>query len=251
VWAQSVTRTRWLATKLGVTALVSAVAVGALGLAVTWWAEPIDGAVGSTRGALPARLTPVSFAMRGVVPVGYTVFCLVLGVTLGAVLRRTLPAMALTMALFVAVQIALPLWVRPHLAPPIEVSVTLRRGTLDGIRADGSGRPVSLTAHTGSRDDWVLSNATLDARGQAAALPSWLGDCLAAPPPTSLSPRQAAAPPVSDCLARLTAEGYTQRVVYQPAARFWRLQWMETALFLALAGLLAGLCLWWTRTRLA
>jgi hypothetical protein len=33
-WSQSVTRTRWLATKLGLSAL--AVAVGALSLAVTW-----------------------------------------------------------------------------------------------------------------------------------------------------------------------------------------------------------------------
>ena len=118
VWNQSVTRTRWLTTKLTVTTLVAALAVGALTLAVTWWADPVDGVVSRARGGLPELLTPVSFAMRGVVPVAYTVFAVVLGVTLGAVLRRSLPAMAVTLALYVAVQVAVPIWVRPHLVPP-------------------------------------------------------------------------------------------------------------------------------------
>src|SRR4029079_11081457 len=86
-WTQSVTRTRWLAVKLGVTALAAATAVGLLTLAVTWWSQPLDGALSSAHGSLPARVTPVSFAMRGIVPVGYAVFAVVLGATLGAVFR--------------------------------------------------------------------------------------------------------------------------------------------------------------------
>lgn len=83
VWNQSVTRTRWLAAKLGVAALLTAVAVGTLTLAITWWADPLDGIQSETRGSLPSRLAPVAFAMRGIVPIGYAVFALVLGVTLG------------------------------------------------------------------------------------------------------------------------------------------------------------------------
>lgn len=56
---------------------------------------------------------------------------------------------------------------------------------------------------------------------------------------------------LESCFTRLTDEGYRQRIVYQPADHFWRLQWTETALFLALSGLLAGFCFWWTRHRLA
>ena len=44
VWTQSVTRTRWLATKLGV-AGVGAAVVGLVGLVLTWWCAPIDDAV--------------------------------------------------------------------------------------------------------------------------------------------------------------------------------------------------------------
>src|SRR4051812_7774845 len=50
-WTQSVTRTRWLATKLGITALATAVAVGALSLAVTWWAKPLDGSQSDRHGS--------------------------------------------------------------------------------------------------------------------------------------------------------------------------------------------------------
>ena len=60
--------------------------------------SPLDGALSSTHGSLPSRLTPVSFAMRGIVPVGYAVFAVVLGVDPRAVLRRSLPAMAVTLA---------------------------------------------------------------------------------------------------------------------------------------------------------
>ena len=118
VWSQRVSRTRWLAVRLSTTVLAAAVAVGGLSLAVTWWSGPIDGVLSSTRGSLPSRLTPVAYAMRGVVPVGYVVFALTLGVALGLLLRRSVPAMALTLALTAFVQIAMPIWVRPHLASP-------------------------------------------------------------------------------------------------------------------------------------
>jgi hypothetical protein len=38
-------------------------------------------------------------------------------------------------------------------------------------------------------------------------------------------------------------------VTYQPANRYWTFQWYETAVFLGLAVLLAGFCIWWIRHR--
>ena len=246
-WNQTVTRTRWLATKLGVTALATAAAVGVLTLAVTWWAGPLDGTTGKNHGELPARLTPVAFAMRGVAPVAYAVFALVLGVAVGLLLRRTLPAMAVTLAVFTLVQVAVPLWVRPHLLPPARQTVTIA-DNLTSIEMSGPGGPMRLAVTTGNRGDWVLSNKTVDASGhEITALPSWFGDCL--PPPTSAGPGKA--PDIRGCLVRLGDLGYRQLVVYQPASRFWPLQWAETALFLALSGLLTWFCFWWTRRRLA
>ncbi|HEX4699485.1 MAG TPA: ABC transporter permease subunit [Actinomycetes bacterium] len=256
-WTQSVTRTRWLATKLGVTTLAAAAAVGLLTCAVTWWSQPLDGALSSTHGSLPSRLTPVSFAMRGIVPVGYAVFAVVLGATLGAVFRRSLPAMAVTLAVVTFVQIAVPAWIRPHLVPTAEQTVTFAREKLDGItiRDNGPGTATQLMVTIkGAAGSWVLSNQTVDAAGHATALPSWFSGCLPPPPSPGASngPVRAQGPDKLDaCFIRLNAEGYRQHVVYQPANHFWPLQWAELALYLVVSALLASCCFWWVRRRLS
>jgi ABC-type transport system involved in multi-copper enzyme maturation permease subunit len=249
-WTQSVTRTRWLVVKLAMTTGVAAAAVGAISWAVTWWSHPLDGAMSSTHGSLPSRLTPVSFAMRGIAPVGYAIFAVVLGVTLGAILRRSLPAMALTLAVFAFVQIATPIWIRPHLVSPVRETVTLDRDTLDGITSNDAGGSITVTAHTSNHNDWILSNQTVDSSGRAVALPSWFADCIPKPPSPGSSASRGEAPNIDDCLARLADEGYRQRIVYQPADRFWELQWRETAMFMGLSALIAGVGFWWTRRRL-
>ena len=79
-----------------------------------------------------------------------------------------------------------------------------------------------------------------------------MNECL--PPPPSAAPSRVQVlgkVGLGGCLDRLTAEGYRQRLVYQPADRFWALQWLETALYLLLSGILAALCFWWTRHRLS
>ena len=48
-------------------------------------------------------------------------------------LRRSLPAMAVTLAVFAFVQVAVPLWVRPHLLPPVRQTVAISTDNLDGI----------------------------------------------------------------------------------------------------------------------
>jgi len=242
VWNQSVTRTRWLATRLGIAAAATAAATGLLSLVVTWWAGPIDGVLGTTRGSLPSRLTPVAFAMRGVAPIGYAVFALVLGVAAGIVLRRTVPAMAAALALFAFVQIAVPLWVRPHLVPPAVRTVDINRETLDGISFEEPGSAPTLTV-AGGAGNWVLSNETVDPSGRVG-LPSWFVTCVPRPgPPSEVEGGPGAIKGRLDtCIARLAADGYRQRLVYQPASRFWPLQWAETGMFLAASALLAWFC---------
>jgi hypothetical protein len=252
VWNQSVTRTRWLATRLGTVTLGAAAAVGVLSVAISWWAKPLDGALSSTHGSLPSRITPVTFAMRGIVPVSYAVFAVVLGITIGAVLRRSVPAMAVTLALYTLVQVAMPLWVRPHLMPPVTTSVTFSESRLDGITLNDGGE-LRLTLSTGTPGAWILTNQTVNSSGTPTALPSWIGDCLPGPPPPGAAGGRvqvAERPNLGRCFTRLNDEGYRQRITYHPASHFWRLQWTETALFLVVSSLLGGFCFWWTRRRL-
>jgi ABC-type transport system involved in multi-copper enzyme maturation permease subunit len=252
-WNQSVTRGRWLAAKLGFSVLATAVAVGILTTAITWWAHPLDGATGSQHGSLASRLTPISFAMRGIVPVGYAVFALLLGTLIGLMLRRSVAAMAITLAIYVAVQVAVPLWVRPHLVPPTTATMVISDATLDGISLADSGT-LTISTHA-AHGDWVLSNQTVDSHDRAAPLPAWFSQCAPPPPAGGRAGGTVTATPkpgsVDACLTRLTDEGYRQRLVYQPRDHFWPLQWAETGLYLTASALLAGLSFWWTRRRLS
>src|SRR4029453_14356949 len=87
---QARTRPRWRATKLAIIGAGPGATVGLLSWAVTTWAHRIDDATGD-------RITPWLYAARGVVPIGYAVFGFVLGVTPGMLLRRPVPAMAVTL----------------------------------------------------------------------------------------------------------------------------------------------------------
>src|SRR3984957_19429138 len=89
-WTQGVTRTRWLALKLALGALVSMAVAGLLGLMATWWSSRLDQ-------VNAAPFDTLRFGVRDVVPIGYAVFAFVLGATAGLVFRRVLPAMLTTL----------------------------------------------------------------------------------------------------------------------------------------------------------
>ncbi len=240
VWNQSITRKRWLTTKLGIGVPAAMVAAGLLSLAVTWWASPID-ALASTQtgpGAL-TRISPTVFSARGIAPIGYAAFALVLGVAAGMVLRRTVAAMAVTLVALAAVLIVVPLFVRPYLLPPQEETVSITDENITNITGNESGviEEIRVQYPAGA---WVLANETVDPAGNVAyPLPGFVQDCM----PT---PNRAAPPPdhdaVTTCMAQLDAHGYHQRVTYQPGSRFWPLQWLEMTLYLALSALLTWFC---------
>ena len=142
-WNQSITRTRWLAVKLTLTGLGAMALTEGLSLMQAWWAAPIGRAVGHGAGGsnlAMGRFSSLVFATHGITPLGYAAFAFTLGVTAGALIRRTVPAMAVTLAIFAAVQIAMPLWIRPHLFParhsviPVSSleSISLQQGGLNG-----------------------------------------------------------------------------------------------------------------------
>ncbi|CAO5184802.1 Transmembrane transport protein [Frankia sp. AiPs1] len=251
VWQQSVTRTRWLATKLALTGLAAMVAAAAAGLAMTWWCGPVDQAVSATHGGAgplsTARMTPVVFDARGVVAIGYAAFAFALGVTVGAFVRRTVPAMAVTLALFVAVQIAVPLTVRTHLVPPRRDTVTITPSSLEGFRGtgppSGGGHIDALIVALDHPGAWLLSARTIGADGRVVTnLSSTLAVCL--PPPDGRPSPERAEAYRRTCDAEIAKHGYRQRFTYEPAGHYWPLQGAETGLFLTLAAALAGLSLW-------
>jgi hypothetical protein len=233
VWTQSVTRSRWLAVKLAVTGLAAMAITEALSLMYGWWADPISKAIGiggPSFGSVfdQGRLGLLSFAASGITPLGYAAFGFALGTVTGALLRRTLPAMAVTLAVFALVQIAVPLWVRPHYLPPARTVVS---GPSFFQRAALSVRTLTASAVPGQPEAWILSSGAVNAAGQPA-------DSM---PATCMPPPPAKPPSPGPCLDRL---GFREHITYQPASRYWPFQWIETGIFLALAFALAGVCFW-------
>jgi hypothetical protein len=268
-WNQSVTRTRWTILKLGLVGLAAISTAGLLSLMVTWWASPIDAASlagGSAQAATggngvhvtfdgfaEARLDPVIFDARGVTPLGYAAFAFALGVTAGVLLRRTLPAMAVTLVAFVAVQVLVPNFVRPHLLPPAHFTAPLsvQHGQVNTNVASGV-TDIQLTGSFAEPGAWVLSDIILTPSG---AQPSDVIMTPDGPEFTSL-PRACLPTPgfhldPLDCHKTLAAMHLRQSVTYQPASRFWPLQWIETGIYLVLAAGLGGICVWQVRRRRA
>ncbi|WP_410658857.1 ABC transporter permease [Amycolatopsis sp. lyj-112] len=244
IWNQSVTRTRWLAVKLGIAGLAAMLAGGLGSLAVTWWASTFDQAAIEDF----SRLSAMVFDARGVVPIAYSAFAFALGVTVGMLVRRGLPAMAITLAAFAAIQIAMPLAVRPHLLPATEATVELSPSIMDGLLRNPSSGFMNIKAKAPDPGGWLLFSQTLDPAGNAIdSIPVSMssGPCGASEPPGS------GADPMSSCLAEINRLGYRQQLAYHAPTRFWPFQWIESAIYLGLSLALAGFCFWWIRRRLA
>ncbi len=238
-WNQSVTRSRWLAVKLGIIGLAAMAAAGLLSLMISWWSSPIDHAV-----ALPSgrngtsglnHFAPLLFGARDIAPIGYAAFAFVLGVTTGMLIRRTVPAMASTLAVLSVVLIAMPLGVRPHLITPLRATAAINPANIDQL-STGIGGQMTVTAAVNMPGAWVLSNQTINTRGQVFTGPA-----------TKACESNTAS--FQACQASVGTLHLRQLVTYQPASRYWTFQWYETAIFLALAVALAGFCFWWIRRR--
>jgi hypothetical protein len=241
-WTQSITQRRWLATKLGLVGLMAMLTGGLLTWMITWWARPLD-AISQD------RFDPMSFGYHGIVPIGYAAFAFALGAATGALLRRPVPAMAVTLVVFVAARLAVMYWVRPYFATPLQASHPLadaRPGGFSLSQPRGGGlvtigiQPPEVNLP----DAWVYNAHLADNAGN---------------PPTQQTVDQACHTLVQaaqqgqlqkddfqTCIDKLSATYHTV-VTYQPASRFWPFQWAETGTFFAAALALAGLTYWWLR----
>ena len=216
VWTQGISRVRWLGSKLlalvGLTMLMTA----AYAVLISWWLTPLDQSTGD-------RFQPGFFDQQGIVPVAYALFALALGIAAGAVLKKTMPAMAATLVGFVGLRLIVAGVLRRHFLSP----VTKKYVPLPGID----------TNHPGA---WVFSQKTVDSTGHAVA-PFSVG--------TACPPTKGSTPASLDHCVR--AHDFLNTDVFQPASRFWLFQGIEAALFTVLALALLGLAVWWVRKRVA
>ena len=244
VWSQSITRARWLAVKLTLIGVVAMAVTEALSLLQGWWAAPIGKAVGLGGSASimsEGRFGSFVFPTHGITPLGYAAFGFALGVTAGLLIRRAIPAMAVTLAIFAAVQVAAPLWIRPHLIPLNRTIATAEAAQANFWPTGGSTIAATASRVAGQPGAWITSSGAVNAAGQPVTAPAACQSAL----PHVLS---GGSPEWDNCLA---SHGIRVVVSYQPVSHYWPLQLAETGLFLALALALAGLCFWRLGRRLS
>jgi hypothetical protein len=247
-WTQGVTRSRWLATKLLLVGASAVAATGLLTLTTTWWFRAVD-TVGTNQWDV--------FDRRNLVPVAYAVFAFGLGAFLGTVIRRTLPAMAATLGIFAFTRIAVTAWVRPHLIAPLHKTMSLLTAGRFGFTATTSGNIDLVADGAGIPDAWVQSTQIVTSSGHAASVADraafirdycpTIAHLPAAPP--GQGGAVAGDPSAFETCRQQAARVFHLAVSYQPAGRYWTFQWLEAAIYVALALVAVTGCYWWVTRR--
>lgn len=237
-WAQSITRTRWLAVKVG-WLLLAAVWGGVIAALVTWWSGP--------RNAAFADAFQVNyFDQQGLVPVGYSVFATALGIAAGAVVRRTLPAIAIVIGGFLGMRLWISQSLRMHFMTPVTTyySVTgnfnppAGSAVLSGGLADKAGQLV-----TGSSSN--VMTVMIDG-SPSTALPAACQRLIPASANGPGGPSNAVLNAIYGCLQKA---GYRQFTTYQPISRYWAFQGIETGIYVAVAAALIAITFYAVRRK--
>lgn len=207
-WTQSLTRRRWLTTKLGMAVGTVLVAGVAYAILFTWYEGPFDRIWGRWD----------QFGFEGIVPLGYTLFALGLALAVGVLVRRTAAALVVAFGAYVAARLFVQSWLRQRLVAPLSATW--------GVHARGPN-----VNHA-----WVITEGPSDKAGHLFTGSSNIFQLCA------VASKNGAKGLNPACMARHGA-GFTH-VVYQPGNRFWEVQGLEFALFAGVAVLLIVFAAW-------
>ena len=207
-FTQGVTRRRWFVAQLGVATLALLILLGIVTEAAFAWAHDSNN--------WQARMLPNVFDRIGIVMFGYGLCAFAVALLLGAVIRRQAWTFAGAALAVTAIRFAEQRYLRSDLAPVREIATPAIRDVLYG---------------TGPVGSWVVSLG-LARRGSSRLIPFEDSGALR---------------PLFRCWARprpcaLTAQ-FRNVVVVHTASQFWPIQLAETAVFVAAALVLAGVCL--------
>jgi ABC-2 family transporter protein len=221
VWTQGVSRRRWALAKFGLVGGGVVLLTACYALLVTWWRAPLDQTTAQ-------RFDLLLFDLEGLVPIGYALFALALGVFAGALTRRTQAAMAVTLVGFLAVRLLVELLARPRFLTPLRRTFPVA----------GTVAPNGLTG------DWVIRAGVYDADGGRLAggvFGNYSQSVCGVP-----ADAPASDPTLERCLAEFGRGAYNLEL-FHPASRYWLFQGLETALFLVLAAALLLAAVLWVR----
>jgi hypothetical protein len=212
-WTQGIGRWRWTIAKLVLLAVVVAAAAGAFSVLFSWYNQPLFAA----GYAIP--FSTRVFDLGEVAFAAWTLAAFAIGALAGMLIRRVVPAIAATLAVYAGLAIATALYVRQHYMTPLLTSK---------LNLPGSAWIVS---------QWYAKGGKFAFPARGSQIVNTLQHLC---PSSRLSPAQ--------CLSQ---HGYMWWARYQPGSRFWPFQWIEGGWLLALSVLLIAATVWLVRRRAA
>lgn len=215
-WTQGTNRTRWIVSKLLMLGAALALLAYAFTAVFTWWFQLWIPMMGRMQ-------TGQAYEVEGTVFIARTIFAFALGACLGAVIRRTVPAMAATLAGWLAVVWPSVVYLRQHIQTPVTAPDT----------------------NAVSSRDWTITQWFQDRAGHH------LTDTQVSTLLQGSVPPGRRNVPVESQDRVLAAHGVSQWDMYQPASRFWHFQLVESLAYVVLAVLLSAVTVWWVRRRAA
>jgi hypothetical protein len=141
IWTQSITRLRWLTTKLALILGASLLAFGLLFTMLTIWYRPI--------GQINGSFGPTAFDTTGPVLVASALLILSLGILAGTLTRHTVMAMLVALIVFLAIRLPIEFLLRPNYQPPITITWPLNQA-----------KPADITDQ-----NWTIATGWIDAQG--------------------------------------------------------------------------------------
>ena len=214
--SQSVSRLRWLVTKLAVPAAMLTLSTGVLTAVLTWWWNPL-------KGLSEALIWTAFFSVTGVVPVAYALLTFTVGVAVGLLLRRTLVSMVVTLGIVVAIGFV---WDELWRSLGHIMSVSTDKGVGPGAvrpelpaQAEQQGQGTYFLTSSGDRLDWTTC---LDQMENDRAHTS--------------------------CLESKHVIGWS--LDYLDVSQMQTMQWLGAGIMLAVAAAVAAFVIVWGRKRL-
>jgi hypothetical protein len=212
-WTQGIGRWRWTLGKLVPLAVAVAAAAGAFSVLYSWYNQPFFAA---------GYVIPLStrvFDLRGVAFAAWTLAAFAIGALAGMLIRRAVPAIAATLAVYAGLAFAAALWLREHYMTPLVTS---------NPNPPGSAWIIS---------QWYTKAGKFAFPDRGTQILNTLQHLCPSPNVSN-----------AQCLSR---HGYTWWASYQPGSRFWPFQWIEGGWLLALSVLLIAATVWLVRRRAA
>lgn len=232
-WTQSVSPLRWIKVKITlIFAVVTAAALG-LGLLAIWTLDPLTAAFGG-------RFNSTWYDVQGIVPVACMLFALAVGVAASALMRRTIPAMVLTLVAYLAARAPIH-WLRWCFAP-----LTTQRFTdpLASMLDNVTGSPRDSADIALPTNAWLHNVSATGPSGQAISDNEGNFDLLRRYcPHLQPNPSRDGVLNPGACAARVHNLSLHQTITYQPASHFWLIQIIESAIYIGAAAALVTVAL--------